>query len=152
MDELFRIKKTKQYAEELEELDELLTAAILKLKKARILIESIAGGREITKEVVWNTELKNYKVAKLAAIQQEQRQNPSLMDMAYDDENETRVKISKKAPKEKQINDQHKIKRWPCYMMVRLLMKLHKRVNYLKQQFTVILLTSSKLKKLSWKM
>ena len=101
MSELYRVKKTKQYAEELEELDELLTAAILKIKKARILIESIAGGREITKEVVWNTELKNYKVAKIAAIQQEQRQNPSLMDMAYDDENDTRIKVNKKTTKEK---------------------------------------------------
>lgn len=100
--ELNRLSKTKQYAEELEELDELLTSTILKLKKARLLIEAIAGGREITKEVVWNAELTNYKLAKIAAVQQEFRQNPSLLEMTYDeDKYESRIKLSKKTVKEK---------------------------------------------------
>jgi uncharacterized protein YpbB len=100
--ELSRVRKTKQYAEELEELDELLTAAILKLKKARLLIEAVLAGREITKEVVWNEEIKNYKIAKLAALKQEARQNPSLLDMQDDDDDEyIPVFKSKKTPKEK---------------------------------------------------
>lgn len=86
--ELSRVKKTKQYAEELEELDELLTSAIMKLKKARLLIEAVLAGREITKEVVWNEEIKNYKIAKFAMIKQELRQNPSLLDMDDDDDEE----------------------------------------------------------------
>lgn len=100
--ELNRIRKTKTYVEELEELDDLLTAAILKLKKARILIEAVLSGREITKELMWNEEIKNYKIAKLASISQELRSNPSLLDMEDDDDDDYLpiVKI-KKAVKEK---------------------------------------------------
>ncbi|TXI83764.1 MAG: helicase, partial [Crocinitomicaceae bacterium] len=100
--ELRRVKKTKAYSEELEELDELLTEAILKMKKARILMEAIVAGREITKELVWTSEVKNYKVAKIAALQQELRQNPSLLDMQADEEEEIiPLKKAKKEPKEK---------------------------------------------------
>jgi uncharacterized protein YpbB len=100
--ELNRIRKTKTYVEELEELDDLLTAAILKLKKARILIEAVLSGREITKELMWNEEIKNYKIAKLANISQELRSNPSLLDMEDDDDDDYLpiVKI-KKTVKEK---------------------------------------------------
>jgi uncharacterized protein YpbB len=101
--ELSRVKKTKQYAEELEELDELLTETILKIKKARLLIEAVATGREITKEVVWNTEIANYKLSKLAAVKQEIRQTPSLLDEP-EDEDIIFLKTSKKlsvAKKEK---------------------------------------------------
>jgi hypothetical protein len=83
--ELSRMKKTKQYADELLDLDELLTATIVKLKKTRLLVEAVAAGREITKDVVWNDEIKNYKTAKLAVLKHEARQNPSLLD-AQDDE------------------------------------------------------------------
>jgi uncharacterized protein YpbB len=100
--ELRRVKKTKAYSEELEELDELLTEAILKMKKARILMEAIVAGREITKELVWTAEVKNYKVAKIAAMQQELRQNPSLLDMHPDEEEEIiQLKKPKKEAKEK---------------------------------------------------
>jgi len=102
IDELRRVKKTKQYSEELIELDELLTSAILKLKKARILIEAIVAGREVTKEVISNDEIKNYKIAKLAALSHERRQSPSLLDLDDDDDDEyIPILKSKKAPKEK---------------------------------------------------
>lgn len=84
--ELSRVKKTKQYAEELEELDEFLTETILKIKKARLLIEAVAAGREITKEVVWNTEIANYKISKIAAVKQEIRQTPTLLDEPEEDD------------------------------------------------------------------
>lgn len=99
--ELSRVRKTKQYAEELLELDELLTATILKMKKARILIEAVYSGKEITKELVWNSELQNYKIAKLAAIKQDMRQNPSLMDDDYEEEEIIPLRIYTKEPKVK---------------------------------------------------
>jgi uncharacterized protein YpbB len=100
--ELSRVRKTKQYVEELEELDELLTAAILKLKKARILMEAVLSGREITKELMWNEEIKNYKIAKLAVINQALRSNPSLLDLDNDDDDEYIPVIkAKKTVKEK---------------------------------------------------
>jgi uncharacterized protein YpbB len=100
--ELGRVKKTKQYAEELEELDELMTEAILKMKKARILMEAIMNGREITKETLFNDEIRNYKIAKIAVIKQEARQNPSLLGLEEEEEEEY-IPVYKrtKAPKEK---------------------------------------------------
>jgi uncharacterized protein YpbB len=100
--ELGRVKKTKQYAEELEELDELLTETILKIKKARILMEALLSGREITRESLFNDEIRNYKIAKIALIKQEARQNPSLLGLE-DEEEEEYIPVYKrsKTPKEK---------------------------------------------------
>lgn len=97
--ELSRVRKTKQYAEELEELDDLLTNSILKMKKARLLVEAVLAGREISKEVLYNEEIKNYKITKIALIKQELRQNPSLLDA--DEEEIIPVKKLKKESKEK---------------------------------------------------
>jgi uncharacterized protein YpbB len=99
--ELSRVRKTKQYVEELEELDDLLTAAVLKLKKARILVESVLSGREISKDIIWNEEVKNYKLAKIASIKQELRSNPSLLDLDDDDDDYLPIIKSKKSVKEK---------------------------------------------------
>ena len=102
--ELERISKTKSYLEELYELDQLQVETVLKLKKGRLLIELALSNREITKEVVWNEELKNYKIAKIALIKQEKRQTKSLLDM--DDENGEEfipITIAKKGPKEVKI-------------------------------------------------
>ena len=100
--ELSKVRKTKSYVEELEELDELLTETILRLKRVRILTEAVTTGRELTRELVWNAEVRNYKLAKVAAIKQEQRQNPSLLDYDEDDaETILKVRSSNKKPTEK---------------------------------------------------
>jgi uncharacterized protein YpbB len=99
--ELSRIKKTKQYIDELTELDELLTSAILKMKKVRLLIEAVSNGREITKEVVWSNEIRNYKVSKISSVQQEMRQNPTTLAMDDDFEDVLQLKLKKKVVKEK---------------------------------------------------
>lgn len=77
---LVKTRKTKQYADELLELDELLTQTILQLKKARIMCEAFAAGKEITKQLLWSSEITNYKALKIAAIQQENKRTPSLLD------------------------------------------------------------------------
>lgn len=78
--ELQLIKKTKQYADELEELEQQTLEVILRLKKVRLLVEAVTAGRELTKDTVWNEELKHYKLAKIAIIKQELREKPSLLD------------------------------------------------------------------------
>jgi uncharacterized protein YpbB len=102
--ELSRVRKTKQYAEELEELDEILTETIIRLKKARLLIEALAAGKEITKAVVWNAEITQYKLSKIAAVKQELKQVPSLLDDPEEVDDNIFTKSSKKdsvAKKEK---------------------------------------------------
>jgi uncharacterized protein YpbB len=80
MAELGKVRKTKTYAEELGELDELLTSTILRIKKVRLLTEALHAGKDITKEVVWNDEIRNYKTNKLAIVKQEAQNNRSLLD------------------------------------------------------------------------
>jgi hypothetical protein len=105
MDEICRKPKIKQLMEELEELDELQTEVVLKLKRARLFMEATLAGRNITKEVIWNEEIKNYKVTKLALIKNEKRQNKSLLDL--DDDDEEIITIAKK--KEKPVKKEKKI-------------------------------------------
>ncbi len=104
--EIERKSKIKQYLDELLELDQMQIEVVLKLKKARLLLESVVAGKEITKAVIWNEELKNYKTAKIELIRQEKKQARSLLDP--DDEEEeiiyTKIKEKqkdKKEPKEK---------------------------------------------------
>jgi len=101
--ELQIIKKTKQYADELVELEQLTMETIMRLKKARLLMEAVTAGREITKEAIWNAELNNYKLSKIATIKQELRQKPSLLDPVDEDDYIDKVLLAKanKAPKEK---------------------------------------------------
>lgn len=101
--ELSRVRKTKQYAEELEELDEILTATIIKLKKTRLLIEAVSNGQEITKKAIWNSEIAHYKTNKLELIREELKQIPSLLDEPEDELIILKTK-PKNTPKEKKID------------------------------------------------
>ncbi|MEN9699910.1 MAG: hypothetical protein RLZZ301_1108 [Bacteroidota bacterium] len=78
--ELSRMRKTKSHAEELEELDELLTQSILQLKKARRLVEVFAKGEALTKTALWTSEMSTYKLAKIALVKEELKQIPTLLD------------------------------------------------------------------------
>lgn len=78
--ELQLIKKTKQYTEELEELEQLTLETILQLKKARLVAETVANGKELSKELLQTAELQHYRIAKTAVIKQELREKPSLLD------------------------------------------------------------------------
>ena len=95
--ELSRIRKTKSYAEELEELDELLTEAVLQLKKIRILVEAVANGEEINKNRIWNSEITQYRLSKIALVKQELQQAPTLLDDPSDND-DTFLKSTKKRP------------------------------------------------------
>lgn len=102
--ELSLIKKTKQYQEELEELEVLVIDKVFELKKVRLLMEAIVTGRPLTKEQLRNEEIQNYVIAKTARIQQELRQSGNLLQMVDEDELELPLKSrdpkKAKAPKE----------------------------------------------------
>lgn len=98
-------RSTKQYNEELEELDMLNTEAVLRLKKARILVEAVRDGREPAKEVIWTPELKNYKITKISLVRDEVRQNRSTFDFNPETEVLTiKTRDKKKVKKEKKQN------------------------------------------------
>lgn len=102
--ELALIKKTKQYLEELEELEVLIIDKVFELKKVRLLMEAIVSGRPLTKEQLRNEEIQNYVIAKTARIQQELRQSGNLLQMMPEDETAVTLKKrstkKEKAPKE----------------------------------------------------
>ena len=100
--ELSRVRKTKSYAEELEALDEILTETILKLKKVRLLVSAVAEGEAITKDRIWNNDLQQYKLSKIAIVRQELKQVPSLLDDP-DAEEVSFLKSTKKLAKEQKV-------------------------------------------------
>jgi hypothetical protein len=77
-------KNTKTFNEELEELDQVLTDTVLRLKKARILTEALLTGRELDKHVIVNQEVKNYKTTKVSMVRNELRESKTTFDFDTD--------------------------------------------------------------------
>jgi uncharacterized protein YpbB len=78
--ELAKIKKTKSYLEELEEVEQEVVAVVHRLMKGRLLMEAIVNQKPFTKETVRSAEVTNYVIAKSHSIQQELRANRSMLD------------------------------------------------------------------------
>jgi len=71
LEEVKRLKKMKAYYQELLDLEELQIKAVLRLMKARLLINTVASGETISKEKLTSDAIKLYRVNKLEAIRQE---------------------------------------------------------------------------------
>ena len=84
MAELQSQRNTKQYNEELEELDLFLTETILKMKKAKKVIEAIMNGQTLEKKHIWTDDLKNYKLAKIELVKNEMRADNATFDFDTD--------------------------------------------------------------------
>jgi len=90
----------KQYSESLLELDEALTNTISDLKKAKNLVKSLYGGSELTKNNIWDEQVKNFKVAKIQWVKEQLKQeNPTLLDI--DSSAFTASKTKEKSKKQK---------------------------------------------------
>lgn len=100
MAELQSQRNTKQYNEELEDLDALLTETILKLKKTRLLTEAICNKRSIEKSVIMSDEVRNYKMAKIEMVKNEMRATNSTFDFDTDFV-QLKTKSQKKKPADK---------------------------------------------------
>jgi hypothetical protein len=86
--QIYILKKkggTKQYVEELKEIDEALTETILKLKRLKQLIETIYNRRELTKENLWTSEIENYKTVKIALVKNALAKEFPTLDVAQDE-------------------------------------------------------------------
>jgi uncharacterized protein YpbB/plastocyanin len=69
----------KQYSEDLGELDDLLTDVIVDLKKSRKLVENLYNGKELSKENIWDDQIRNFKIAKIQVVKDEiRRENPEI--------------------------------------------------------------------------
>ena len=76
------VKKVKEYYEELQILEELQMNAVLRLMKAKLLIESLVDGKTICKDNLNSDEIKNYKFNKLVQIKERKKQdNPDYFEV-----------------------------------------------------------------------
>lgn len=92
----------KQYAEDLGELDELLTDVIIDLKKSRKLVENLYNGKELSKENIWDDQIRNFKIAKIQVVKEEiRRENPSLGELEdfYEEKKSAKKKVKNEKPK-----------------------------------------------------
>ncbi|MGL2962609.1 helix-turn-helix domain-containing protein [Flavobacterium sp. RSB2_4_14] len=73
LEEVIRMKKAKAFNDELLVLEELQIKAVLRLMKAKLLVQTIANGETISKEKLTSDEIKYYKINKLEIIREEFR-------------------------------------------------------------------------------
>lgn len=119
MEEIKRQKKAKGFYEELGELEELQTAAIIRLMKAKLLMEVVIAGKEITRENLLSPEIQSYKADKLDAIRKTMK--PSTANLLEEGEEYTleRYKPKKKKSAEpKKTTIEETLELWQQKMSV----------------------------------
>ncbi|MBK7242703.1 MAG: helix-turn-helix domain-containing protein [Saprospiraceae bacterium] len=91
------VKKVKEYYAELQILEELQMSAVLRLMKAKLLIESLVDGKNICKENLNSDEIKNYKFNKLVQIKERKKQDNSdyFEDTNYYEKNKKSKELKK---------------------------------------------------------
>ena len=101
-----RIKKTKEFQEELAELDDKQIDVILQLKRIKNLFHAIVSGKEITKNDLMTSDIQEYRRSKLVKIQDELIASKNTIDFDFVKEDDERsvnkileVKKEKKSPK-----------------------------------------------------
>ncbi len=106
LEEVKRLKKAKAYFDELVLLEELQTKAVLRLMKAKLLIETVVAGETISKEKLTSPEIKNYVSRKVAAIQATfKKVNANLIDDELDEERYLPKKKSKSPTKKTTVEE-----------------------------------------------
>lgn len=112
MEEIKRIRKAKGYYEELNEVEELQTAATVGLMKAKLLMEIVLQGKDITRDNLLTPEISNYRRNKLEKIRQvESSKSASLLEENYE-EYTVEPKVSKKKsaePKRTTYEETHEL-------------------------------------------
>lgn len=109
LEEVQRVKKAKAYYEELLVLEELQIKAVLRLMKAKLLIETVVKGETISKEKLSSNEIRNYRVNKLETIKQEFKNvNITLVEDEEDIERYTKKKTAKE-PKKSTVQETYEL-------------------------------------------
>ncbi|MFH6966028.1 helix-turn-helix domain-containing protein [Flavobacterium sp. FlaQc-28] len=113
MAEIQKFKKVKEFYEELALLDDLQTKAVLRLMKAKLLIEVVVSRETICKEKLTSPAIKNYKTDKVSRIKEEFKMANT--DMFQVEEPVTRYsskkvdKTAEKGPKKTTVEETHEL-------------------------------------------
>ncbi len=106
IEEVKRAKKAKAYFEELSELEELQSKAVLRLMKAKLLIETVMAGEAISKEKLSSDEIKKYLSRKKEAIQNQfKATHVNLIEDDADVDRYISKKKDKKEPKKSTVEE-----------------------------------------------
>ena len=110
LEEVIRIKKVKAFHDELLVLEALQIKAVLRLMKAKLLIETVVNGETISKEKLTSEEIKYYKIRKLEVIREQFKSvNITLISDEVDLERYTKNKKSNKEPKKSTFQETHEL-------------------------------------------
>ena len=106
LEEVKRLKKAKAYFDELVLLEEFQTKAVLRLMKAKLLIETVVAGETISKEKLTSPDIKLYVSRKVAAIQATfKKVNANLIDDDLDEERYLPKKKTKSSDKKTTVEE-----------------------------------------------
>lgn len=109
LEEVKRIKKVKAFYEELLALEELQTRAVMRLMKAKLLIETVTEGREICKENLISDAIKYYKTRKYENIREEFKNvNVTLIEDEADADRYSKKKKTKE-PKKTTVQETYEL-------------------------------------------
>jgi uncharacterized protein YpbB len=111
MEEIKRQRKAKGFYEELTELEELQTFTVLRLMKARKLMEAVLNGTEISRENLVSPEIHSYRLKKLEVIRKGIKDSPpSLLEEEGEDyEIERYPAKKKKEPKKSTLDETYEL-------------------------------------------
>jgi len=110
VEEIKRLKKAKTFYDELMVLEELQTKAVLRLMKAKLLIETVAAGETISKEKLTSDLIKKYISHKTKAIEAQFKEvNVTLIEDQADVERYTKKKKALKVPKKSTIQETYEL-------------------------------------------
>ncbi len=110
LEEVIRIKKVKAFHDELVVLEELQIKAVLRLMKAKLLIETVVSGQEISKEKLSSDTIKYYKINKLKVIQEDFKSvNVTLIEDEADLNRYTKKKKPAKEAKKSTVQETYEL-------------------------------------------
>ncbi|MEC4003558.1 helix-turn-helix domain-containing protein [Flavobacterium sp. SUN052] len=100
IEEVNRIKKVKAFYEELLVLEDLQIKAVLRLMKAKLLMETVVKGETISKDKLDSQDIKQYKIKKLELIREKFKSlNITLIEDELDVERYSKTKKTKETKK-----------------------------------------------------
>lgn len=110
IEEVKRMKKGKAFFDELTILEELQSKAVLKLMKAKLLIETVVAGETISKEKLSSEEIKKYISRKTEAIQNQFKDtHVTLIEDDVDANRYTSKKATKKPAKKSTVQETYEL-------------------------------------------
>jgi uncharacterized protein YpbB len=110
LEEVKRVKKVKAFYDELLVLEELQIKAVLRLMKAKLLIETVMKGEAISKEKLSSDAIKYYRIKKMDVVVQEFKKVK--VTLIEDEEDIDRYSKKKKTKEPKKSTIQETFELW----------------------------------------